>query len=122
MPNKAPPMRLSREEETFLRHWMYDETHYREGTGPAKRLQRERQVPPADLAVIIAAAMPDLAEQWAAGMGPPPAEPPTWPWSDETLRARLAEATALLAERGPSSPVSSPAAAAKVPAPPATAD
>jgi len=97
-------MRLSREEDTFLRHWMYDETHYREGTGPAKRLQREHRVPPADLAVLIAAAIPDLAEQWAAGMGPPPSEPPTWPWSGDSLLERIDEATVLLAEQRPSTP------------------
>jgi hypothetical protein len=39
MPNTHPRMRLSRDEEAFLRQWMYDETHYQEGTGPAKRLQ-----------------------------------------------------------------------------------
>jgi len=88
-------MRLSPEEENFLRHWMYDELHYQEGTGPAKRLQREHQAIPGDLAVIIAAAIPDVAEQWAAGVGPPPAQPPTWPWSGAALQARLAEASAL---------------------------
>jgi hypothetical protein len=35
---KHSRMRLSPEEETFLRHWMYDEVHYQNGTGPAKRL------------------------------------------------------------------------------------
>ena len=42
MPSKHPPMRLSREEESFLRHWMYDETHYRQRAGVAKRLQVEQ--------------------------------------------------------------------------------
>jgi hypothetical protein len=90
-------MRLSREEETFLRHWMYDETHYREGRGPAKRLQVEHKAIPADLAVLIAAAIPDPAEQYAAGIGPPPTEPATWPWSDEALKARVTEANRVLA-------------------------
>ncbi|HKI34568.1 MAG TPA: hypothetical protein VKA46_22120 [Gemmataceae bacterium] len=92
-------MRLSREEEIFLRHWMYDETHYQEGTGAAKRLQREHKAIPGDLTVIIAAAIPDLNEQWAAGVGPPPAEPPTWPWSEATLTARVAEASRILPAR-----------------------
>jgi hypothetical protein len=102
MPNNHCPMRLSPEEENFLRHWMYDEMHYREGTGRAKRLQREHQVPPAELAVIIGAAMPDLTEQWAAGLGPPPSEPPIWPWSGDSFHSRLADATEVLAERSPS--------------------
>ncbi len=104
MPNKPPPMRLSRDEENFLRHWMYDETHFREGTGPAKRLQREQRAVPGDLAVLIAAAMPDTAEQWAAGVGPPPADPPRWPWSGAALGARVAEANAVLAARAGSEP------------------
>src|SRR5262249_1751279 len=100
MPNKHPRMRLSREEEVFLRHWMYDETHFREGTGPAKRLQLQHQALPADLAMLIAAALPEPSEQEAAGLAPPPGEAPTWPWSAEALRRRLAEARAFLAERG----------------------
>jgi hypothetical protein len=105
MPNKRPPMRLSRDEEAFLRHWMYDEVHYSEGQGPAKRLQVQHRAAPADLAVLIAAAIPDLADQEAAGVGPPPAEPPTWPWPDDLLRSRLAEAriTLGLAHAGPES-------------------
>jgi hypothetical protein len=92
-------MRLSREEEIFLRHWMYEETHYREGPGPAKLLQRAHRAVPADLAKLIGAALPEFADQEAAGLGPPPAEPPTWPWSEPALRSRLAEAEAALAER-----------------------
>jgi hypothetical protein len=92
-------MRLSHEEDIFLRHWMYDEMHYEQGTGPAKRLQVEHGAAPADLAVIIAAAVPDLAEQWAAGTGPAPAAPPVWPWSDSAFRARVAEANTILAVR-----------------------
>jgi hypothetical protein len=97
MPNKHPQMRLSRDEEVFLRHWMYDEVHYREGQGPAKQLQVQHRAVPADLAVLIAAAIPDPADQEAAGLGPPPAEPPTWPWPEGLLRSRLTEARAALA-------------------------
>jgi hypothetical protein len=93
-------MRLSPEEEAFLRHWMSDEVHYREGIGPAKRLQLQHRVVPADLATIIAAAIPDPAEQQAAALTPPPG-PPTWPWTEDGLLARLTEARALLAEQRP---------------------
>lgn len=105
MPNKHPRMRLSRDEEVFLRHWMYDEVHFSESQGPAKRLQVRHRVVPADLAILIAATIPDPADQEAAGLGPPPAEPPTWPWPEHLLRSRLAEArTALaLAHAGPGS-------------------
>lgn len=89
-------MKLSRDEDIFLRHWIYDEAHYREGQGRAKRLQVEHRVAPADLATLIAAAMPDLDEQQAAGVGPPPTEPPLWPWSEKALEARVAEAQSLL--------------------------
>jgi hypothetical protein len=100
MRNTHPLMKLSPEEMHFLRHWMYDEMHYQEGSGPAKRLQRAHHAISANLAVIIAAGIPDLAEQWAAGVGPPPAELPTWPWSRAAIEARLAEAHALLARTG----------------------
>ena len=70
MPSKHPRMKLSREEATFLRHWIYDEAHYAEGSGPAKRLQVQHGAIPVDLAVLIAAAFPDLAEQEAAGGAP----------------------------------------------------
>jgi hypothetical protein len=79
---------------------MYDESHYQEGVGSAKRLQREHKASPADLAVVIAAAMPDPEEQWAAGMGPPPPEPPMWPWSETGLAGRVSEARNWLTERG----------------------
>lgn len=79
MRNKHPLMKLSRDEEVFLRHWMYDEVHYEGGQGPAKRLQVRHHAVPADLAVLIAASMPDPSEQEAAGIGPPPDDPPTWP-------------------------------------------
>jgi hypothetical protein len=97
MPSKRPLMRLSHDEEVFLRHWMYDEVHYGEGQGPAKRLQVQHQAVPADLATLIAATMPDPADQEAAGLGPPPAEPPAWPWPGDALRLRLADARAALA-------------------------
>ncbi len=100
MRNKHLPMKLSRDEELFLRHWMYDEVHYQDGQGPAKRLQLKHGAIPADLATLIAAAIPEPADQETAGNGPPPAQPPMWPWSEETLRARLAQARALLAEKG----------------------
>jgi hypothetical protein len=98
-------MSLSRDEEVFLRHWMYDEVHYSEGQGPAKRLQVQHRAVPVDLAVLIAAAIPDLADQEAAGVGPPPSEPPTWPWPGDLLRSRLAEARIALglAHAGPGS-------------------
>ena|SRR5438045_57305 len=96
MPNTHPLMKLSREEELFLRHWMYDETHYQDGPGPAKRLQVQQRVPPADLAMIIAAALPDVGDQEAAGAGPPPVESPKWPWSGEAFSQRLAEARSIL--------------------------
>jgi hypothetical protein len=99
MPNKLPLMRLSPDEESFLRHWMYDEVHYQDCQGPAKRLQLRHRVTPANLATLIAAAIPDPAEQEAAGLGPPPDEPPRWPWSEESLRARLDEARSVLAGR-----------------------
>ena len=99
MPNKYPRMRLSPEEEAFLRRWIYDEAHYQEGPGPAKRLQVQHRVRPADLAVVIAAAFPDPGEQEAAGRVPAGADPPPWPWSEEAFRERLAEARANLAQR-----------------------
>ena len=99
MLNMFPRMRLSPEEEIFLRHWVYDEMHYHDGPGPAKRLQVENRVVPADIAVLLAAALPDPAEQHAAGLGPPPAEAPSWPWSDDACKTRLAEARSLLAQR-----------------------
>jgi hypothetical protein len=92
-------MRLSREEDAFLRHWMYDEAHYQDGSGPAKLLQLRHQVPPADLAAVIAAAIPDPAEQEAAGRGPPPEGPLVWPWAGDGFRDRLVEARAVLAAR-----------------------
>ena len=94
-------MRLHPEEETFLRHWMYEETHFREGPGPAKHLQLHHKLKPADLATLIAAAFPELEEQESAGIGPPPSNPPTWPWSERAFPGRLEEARTTLARRQP---------------------
>lgn len=96
MPTKRLPMKLLPDEALFLRHWMYDELHYQDGPGPAKRLQVERGTIPADLALLIAAAMPDPADQEAAGLGPPPPEPPTWPWRGNDLLKRVDQARAIL--------------------------
>ncbi len=76
---------------------MYDEVRYQEGHGPAKRLQIQHGAIAADLGILIAAAIPDVREQEVAGIGPPLGEPPKWPWSQETLRARLREARTTLA-------------------------
>lgn len=92
MPNRHRPMRLSRDEELFLRHWMYDEARYQDGQGQAKRLQLENGARPADLAVLIAAAMPDPAEQLQAAQGAQPKGPAQWPWSEGSFALRLAEA------------------------------
>lgn len=99
MPSKHPLMKLSGDEERFLRHWIYDEAHDRDSPGPAKRLQVHHRAIPADLAILIASALPDPADQEAAGLGPPPAGPPVWPWSNDALQDRLAEARAALAGR-----------------------
>jgi hypothetical protein len=99
MPKTHQPMRLSCEEEQFLRRWMHDEVHYQEGQGPAKRLQLLHRAIPADLATLIAAAIPDPADQQAAGLAIPSAEPLVWPRSEERFRARVAEAQAVLADR-----------------------
>jgi hypothetical protein len=99
MPKTHLSMKLSSEEEQFLRHWMHDEVHYQDGQGLAKRLQLLNHAIPADLAMLIAAAIPDLEDQEAAGLAPPPAEPLVWPWSEEGFRTRVAEARTVLAER-----------------------
>jgi hypothetical protein len=91
-----PMMNLRHEEEAFLRRWMYDEIRYQGGQGPAKRLQLEHRVVSADLAILIAAAIPDLREQEAAGSDPC-TELVCWPWSEESLSARIAEARTVLA-------------------------
>ena len=99
MPSTLPRMKLSREEESFLRHWMFEEVHYEQGPGGAKRLQVEHGVVPADLAVIIAASFPDLSEQHVAGEGPPPGNAPAWPWTNDAFRDRFGEARAFLESR-----------------------
>src|SRR5260370_694079 len=99
MPQKHARMRLSREEETFLRHWIYDEAHYQEGTSPAKRLQLQHRATPADVAILIAAGFPDAADQEAASLIAPSDQSLTWPWLEETFRSRVAEARSFLAER-----------------------
>jgi hypothetical protein len=99
MPNMLPLMKLHRDEEKFLRRWMYDEVHYQDGRGPAKQLQLEHRALPADLATLIAAAIPDPFEQETAGMGPPASEPVIWPWSEAGWHNRVAEARAALARR-----------------------
>jgi hypothetical protein len=101
MPKKLPLMRLSRDEELFLRHWIYDEAHYQDGPGAAKRLQLQHRAIPADLALLIAAAIPDPVDQEDAGLGPPPVEPPRWPWSEAAWRERVSAARAALADRPP---------------------
>jgi hypothetical protein len=98
-PKTRPPMKLSRDEETYLRHWMHEELHYQCGPGPAKRLQFEHGVASADLAAVIAAAIPVPADQHAAALAAPRDEPPQWPWSDQTFAQRLQQARCLLAER-----------------------
>src|SRR5262245_522929 len=99
MPSKHPPMKLFPDEELFLRHWIYDEAHYLNGVGPAKRLQVEHKVVPADLAAIIAAAIPDPQAQAEAASTPPSVSPPRWPWSGDAFQMRLAEARTLLESR-----------------------
>jgi hypothetical protein len=99
MRNKHQRMKLSREEEIFLRHWIYDEVHFRDGTGPAKRLQVAHKVPPFELALVISAAMTEPGEQETAAEGPPPADTPVWPWPADNWAPRLAEARTLLAQR-----------------------
>jgi hypothetical protein len=94
-----PPMTLSRDEEIFLRHWMYEEMHCGSPVGPAKRLQREHGVISSDFAALIAVAMPAPADQEVAGIGPPPVAEPIWPWSAESLENRVCEARRLLAQR-----------------------
>jgi hypothetical protein len=92
-------MKLSREEETFLRHWIYDEAHFQNGAGAAKQLQVAKGVTPAELATVIAAALPEPADQEAAAQGPAPSAMPQWPWSAQAFHARLAEARAVLLQR-----------------------
>jgi hypothetical protein len=110
MPNNRPLMKLSPDEELFLRHWMYDEVHYEEGPGLAKRLQVQHRAIPGDLAMLIAAAIPDPLEQERAGLDRPSADPPAWPWSPDSLRARIAEARVALGIEPMNTPSSAEAA------------
>ncbi len=98
MINKALTLKLTSEESEFLRRWVYDEAQYRDGAGPAKQLQLRHGVRPDDLAVLLAAGMPDPAVQEAAA-ATEPVGPPQWPWSAEFLESRVAEARRLLANR-----------------------
>lgn len=99
MPKMHLLMKLSREEEIFLSHWMHDEVHYRDGPGLAKQLQLHHRAIPADLATLIAAAWPDPADQAAAAESPP-SETPRWPWpSADALHARVVEARAVLGSK-----------------------
>src|SRR5262245_40323623 len=100
MPKAHRPMKLSPEEVAFLKHWIFDEARYRDGPGPAKLMQIAHRVAPAELAVLIAAAIPDPAEQEIASQKSPPGAP-EWPWSEQSFRTRLAEARALLAQGRP---------------------
>jgi hypothetical protein len=99
MPNKQPLMKLFPEEELFVRHWTFEKFHYESRPGTAKRLQIEHRAIPSELSVLIAAAIPDPAEQKVAALGPPPGELPRWPWTDESFHARVAQARAALAAR-----------------------
>ena len=92
-------MRLSPDEELFLRRWMYDEVHFQDSQGPAKRLQLQHRAIPADLAMLIAAAIPDPVEQEEAGSNLPSTDSLIWPWSEFGLSQRLVEAKSVLAEQ-----------------------
>jgi hypothetical protein len=89
-------MKLSPDEETFLHQWIYDEVHFADGAGPAKQLQLQHRAIPADLAVLIAAGIPDPAEQAVASQTPLVDHAPRWPWHDKTLQSRVSEARRLL--------------------------
>ena len=92
-------MNLTKREEQFLQAWMHDELHFREGTGPAKRLQRAHQVKPFDLALLIAAWLPDPNEQFQRAEEPLP-DTVEWPWQTrEEFETRLREAKEVLALR-----------------------
>ncbi len=59
MPKTHPRLTLSTEEDHFLRQCMFDEVHFEEGQGPEKRQQVAQGVRPAELSLLIAAALPD---------------------------------------------------------------
>jgi hypothetical protein len=99
MPKTHPRLTLSPDEELFLRQWMFDEAHFEEGQGPAKRLQVAQGVRPAELSLLIAAALPDPAEQLAAVSGATRSTCPIWRWSVQSFQDRLGEAQVMLASR-----------------------
>jgi hypothetical protein len=78
---------------------MFDEVQFEEGQGPAKRQQVAQEVRPAELSLLIAAALPDPADQEAAVARASPSACPTWPWSVQSFQDRLGEAQAILASR-----------------------
>lgn len=92
------PMKLSLEEQAFLKQWMYDENHFMEGQGPAKRLQIAHGVRPGDLGLLVAAAIPDPAEQQAAAETPLKSAV-AWPWTEDELSNRLLEARSIVSSR-----------------------
>jgi hypothetical protein len=85
-------MKLSPDEERFLHRWIYDEARYEQDPGPAKRMQLEQHATPADLSAIIAASIPNPAEQETLALGLPPEEPLSWPWPGNELRERVEQA------------------------------
>ena len=89
-------MKLSHEEDIFLRHWIYDEVHFHEGTGPAKRLQVAHKIPPANLALIIAAALTEAGAQEADGRWSAAHGIAGWPWPEDSCARRIEEARQLL--------------------------
>ena len=97
MRNKHRQMKLSHEEDNFLRHWIHDEAHYEEEVGCGQAPSGPALYRPGGPRNYYPAAIPDLNEQEAAAFGPPPVEPPVWPWSDESFRSRLDEAKGTLA-------------------------
>jgi hypothetical protein len=99
MPKTHPRMMLCPEEEQFLRQWMFDEVHFEEGIGPAKRLQVAKGVRPAELSLLIAAALPEPADQQAAVSRADRSSIPQWPWTEKSLQDRLSEAQAILDTR-----------------------
>ena len=75
---------------------MFEEFHYDSGRGPAKQLQIDHGAAPAELSILIAAAIPEPLDQKAIAAGPTPPETPKWPWTEEGFYARLTEARELL--------------------------
>src|SRR5438132_10646 len=69
MRNKHPTMRLSREEEQYLRHWIYDEAQFMEGLGPAKSL-RHQQMPPMSTIIGMDLGTTNSLAAYVSGDGP----------------------------------------------------